>query len=100
MMTEFAVDDAVPGAAVQMTLNNTGFNDGYVFTLYPLQNAYVTLHRGHSEELLAEAKVAHPPVGEAWKVDVIVTSEPEGTALKMRFCDLSNRAASALCRGG
>lgn len=83
MMTEFAVDDAVPGAAVQMTLNNTGFNDGYVFTLYPLQNAYVTLHRGHSEELLAEAKVAHPPVGEAWKVDVIVTSEPEGTALKM-----------------
>ena len=83
MLTEFSVDDAAPGAVVQITLNNTGFNDGYVFSLYPLENPHVTLHRGHSEELLAEAKAAHPPVGEAWKVDVIVTSGPEGTALKM-----------------
>lgn len=83
MLTEFSIVEQSPGAAVQMTLNNTGFSDGFIFTLTPRQNSYVSLHRGHNEETLAEARVDNPPSGEAWKIDLIITTGPRETCLKM-----------------
>ncbi len=83
MLSEFRISEQTPGAAILMTLNNTGFGDGYVFALIPRRNSFVTLHRGHNEETLAEARVENPPPGEAWKIDVIITSESSGTTLKM-----------------
>ena len=83
MLTEFSIVEQSPGAAVQMTLNNTGFGDGFIFTLTPRQNSYVSLHRGHNEETLAEARVENPPSGGAWKIDLIITTGPRETRLKM-----------------
>lgn len=84
MLTEFSFVEQSPGAAVQMTLNNTGFGDGFIFTLTPRQHSsYVSLHRGHNEETLAEARVENPPSGEAWKIDLIITTGPRETCLKM-----------------
>lgn len=83
MLTELRIVDSAPGAVILMTLNNTGFGDGYVFALLPRRNSYVSLHRGHNEETLAEARVENPPPGESWKIDVILTTESNGTTLKM-----------------
>lgn len=83
MLTELRIVDSAPGAVILMTLNNTGFGDGYVFALLPRRNSYVSLHRGHNEETLAEARVENPPPGESWKIDLILTTESNGTTLKM-----------------